>query len=230
MLRIPSQVRAVYFDAVGTLLFPEPSAPVIYAEIACRHGLSLTPGEVRDRFIAAYRVEERADAATNWITSEARERERWRRIVTHTLAGVSDPEACYHFLFDHFARPYAWRVAPDAADTLTALHNRGFAIGLGSNYDDRLWPVLAGFPELAFPREHVLISAAVGVRKPGIGFFQHAAGVVGYKVEEVLFVGDDIDNDYDGAIAAGLVALLLDPEGRHPNVPRRITRLSDLLE
>jgi putative hydrolase of the HAD superfamily len=147
--RVPSSARAVFFDAVGTLLFPEPSAPVIYAEVAIRHGLALSPSEVRERFITAYRHEEDADAATGWATSEQRERNRWYRIVTDTLAGVSDPDACYRYLFDHFAQPTAWTLAPDAHEVLTALHGRGLALGLGSNYDERLWSVLAGFPELA---------------------------------------------------------------------------------
>jgi putative hydrolase of the HAD superfamily len=222
-------VRAVFFDAVGTLLFPEPSAPVIYAQTARRHGLALTPAEVRERFVAAYRLEETADAATGWLTSETRERERWHRIVTETLAGVSDSEACYVSLFDHFASPAAWRVAPDAAEVLASLSNRGLLVGLGSNYDDRLWSVLDGFPELAPVRERVLISSVVGVRKPGAGFFLEAARAAGCDVSEVLFVGDDLDNDYRGATAAGMPAVLLDPRSSHPDIAERITRLRELL-
>jgi putative hydrolase of the HAD superfamily len=228
--RIPGHVRAVFFDAVGTLLFPEPSAPVMYAEVAARHGLTLTPAEVRTRFVAAYLAEEEADVSAGWATSERREKDRWRRIVFDTLAGVSDPDACYRFLFDHFARPPAWRVAPDAPETLATLSARGVSAGLGSNYDERLWPVLAGFPELTFPRELVLISAEVGVRKPGAEFFRRAARAAGCAVGEVLFVGDDLGNDYQGATAAGMPALLLDPLGRHPSVPHRLTRLAELVE
>lgn len=230
MPRIPLGTRAVFFDAVGTLLFPDPAAPVVYAETARRHGLTLSPADVRARFIAAYRVEEEADAATDWATSEARERDRWHRIVTDTLAGVSDPDACYRHLFDHFAKPAAWRVAPDAADVLTALHRRKLLLGLGSNYDARLWPVLAGFPELAPVRDRVIISAAVGVRKPGAGFFWEVARTANSSASEVLFVGDDIGNDYEGATAAGLHAVLLDPHGRYPDVPHRVTRLAELLD
>ena len=227
---IPPGTRAVFFDAVGTLLYPDPSAPVIYAETALRHGLVLSPAEVRARFIAAYRAEEAADAATGWETSEARERDRWRRIVADTLAGVSNPDACFRYLFDHFAQPAAWRVAPDAAEVFTALHRRGLVLGLGSNYDERLWPVLAGFPELDPLRDRVLISSAVGVRKPGAGFFREVARAAGCGALEVLFVGDDIGNDYEGATAAGLPAVLLDPSGRYPEVPHRITRLAELLD
>lgn len=229
MPRVPPGVRAVFFDAVGTLLFPDPSAPVVYAETARRHGLPLSPAEVRDRFVAAYRAEEEADAATGWVTGEARERDRWRRIVTETLAGVTDPDACYRHLFDHFARPEAWTLTPDAPEVLTALHHRGLVLGLGSNYDERLWSVLAGFPELAPLRDRVLISAAVGVRKPGAGFFREAARAANCDVSEVLFVGDDLGNDYEGATAAGMPAVLLDPHGKCPDVPHRIIALVNIL-
>jgi putative hydrolase of the HAD superfamily len=227
--RIPTDVRAVFFDAVGTLLFPEPSAPVIYAEAAFRHGLSISTAAVRERFVAAYRREEDADAASGWVTNEARERDRWRRIVIDTLSGVADPEACYAHLFDHFAKPEAWRVAPDAEAVLAALRARGLLLGLGSNYDDRLWSVLAGFPELAPVRDRVLISSVVGMRKPGAGFFREAARAALCAVSEVLFVGDDLGNDYAGATAAGMPAVLLDPGGRHPEVAERITQLVELL-
>lgn len=230
MPRVPPGVRAVFFDAVGTLLFPEPGAPEIYAETARRHGLALTPAEVRARFIAAYRREEEADSASGWITSEPRERERWYRIVTETLAGVSDPDACYRHLFNHFAEPRAWKLAPDAREVLTTLHRRELALGLGSNYDERLWPVLVGFPELDVLKGRVLISAAVGVRKPGAGFFREAARAADCDVSEVLFVGDDFDNDYEGALSAGMCTMLLDPHDRHPNVPHRITALTELME
>ena len=41
-------VRAVFFDAVGTLLFPEPPAVEVYARTAARHGLVIAVSEVRD--------------------------------------------------------------------------------------------------------------------------------------------------------------------------------------
>ena len=229
MPRIPPNTRALFFDAVGTLLFPEPSALVVYAETAQRFGLSLSPDDVRTRFVAAYHTEEAADAGTDWATSEERERDRWRRIVTDTLTGVTDPDGSYRRLFDHFARPGAWRVAPDAADVFAALRVRGLRLGLGSNYDERLWSVLAGFPELAPVCDRVLISAAVGVRKPGEGFFRAVAHAADCAVSDVLFVGDDFGNDYEGAIAAGMSAVLLDPHNRYSDVPHRITNLIELL-
>ncbi len=226
---IPSDVRAVFFDAVGTLLFPEPSAPSVYADAARLFGLHLSASEVRTRFIAAYRREEAADVAAKWVTSEDRERDRWRVIVADTLAGVTDLEACYGYLFDHFAKPSAWHVAPDTAEVLLTLQSRGFILGMGSNYDARLWSLLDAFQELAPLRERVIISAAVGVRKPGLGFFHEVTRAAGCEPGSVLFVGDDVGNDYEGATAAEMHAMLLDLHAKHPNVPHRITQLVELL-
>jgi putative hydrolase of the HAD superfamily len=222
-------VRAVFFDAVGTVLFPEPGAPVVYADTARRAGLDLPPDVIRDRFVEAYLREEARDATANWATSEPREAERWRVIVSDALAGVPDPEACFAHLFEHFAQPHAWRVPSDAATVFAALEARGLTLGMGSNYDARLLSVLAGFPELVPLCGRVVVSAAVGWRKPSPAFFAEVLRVAGCAGGEVLFVGDDLDNDYLGARAAGLRAVLLDPRGRHPDVPDRIASLSELL-
>ena len=37
---LPDGTRAVFFDAVGTLLFPQPTAPTVYAEVARFDGTS----------------------------------------------------------------------------------------------------------------------------------------------------------------------------------------------
>ncbi|HEY1191425.1 MAG TPA: HAD family hydrolase [Gemmata sp.] len=229
MPRVPSGVRAVVFDAVGTLIVPEPSAPAVYATTARRYGLELTPAEARARFISAYRAEEAADVARGWATCEERERDRWRTIVATTLAGVSDPESCFVYLFDHFSLPTAWRVNPDAATVLSALQARGYLLGMGSNYDARLRTVLAGLPELAPVAGRVVVSAGVKWRKPARPFFEEVTRATCCAPDEVLFVGDDLQNDYAGATAAGMHALLLDPHEKGAGVPHRIKSLSELL-
>ncbi len=220
-------IRAVFFDAVGTLIHPTPSAPEMYAEVATRFGLTLPAAEIRTRFLAAFRAEEVADRAANWVTSEAREEARWRRIVADTLVGVADPDACFHTLYEHYAQPVAWAVDPTAAAVFAALRDRGLVLGLASNYDHRLETVIEGHPELLSLRPNVVISSRVGHRKPSPAFFADVLHRVGLSPGEVLLVGDDHENDYQGAKAAGLAALLLDPRNRHPEVEGRITFLSD---
>ncbi|WP_439622818.1 HAD-IA family hydrolase [Gemmata sp.] len=221
-------VRAVFFDAVGTLIFPNPSALVVYADVARRAGLDLAPDEVRRRFVAAYRTQENADRAAGWATSEDRERTRWHAIVCETLAGVPDPGACFAALYDHFAGPAAWTVNPHAAPTITKLTERGLVVGLGSNYDARLLSVLDGFPELDPLRERTVVSAAVGFRKPAAEFFAEVVRLAGCDARQVAFVGDDVENDYEGARAAGLDAILLAPRGNF-DAKRVVNELGDLI-
>ncbi len=225
----PTGVRAVFFDAVGTLIHPEPPAVEVYAAVGGQFGSQLTPAAIRPRFRAAFQREEGFDAAHGLQTSEAREHERWQRIVAAVLDDVSDPAACFQELFQHFGRPQAWRSEPDAAVVLRELANRGNVLGVASNYDARLYPVLAGLP--GWPvLPYVVISSEVGWRKPAAEFFAELCRRCGCLPEEVLLVGDDLRNDYEGARATGLRAVLLDPERQavEPGV-ERIGRLLELI-
>lgn len=222
---IPPGTKAVFFDAVGTVLLPNPGAVVVYTAVARRYGLETN--SIRTRLIDAFRDEDQLDEQAGWITSEDRERDRWRTIVRRTLPGA--PDDCFHELYQHFADPQAWRVPADAPLVFAKLSERGLRLGLASNYDSRLDTVLAGRPELSPLAEHVVVSSRIGVRKPGAGFFRQVVELAQCEPSEVLLVGDDSGNDYVGASAAGLRAILLDPEERHPNVAQRVTCLAELL-
>lgn len=222
--------RAVFFDAVGTLLFPDPPAAVVYAAAARRAGVNLSPAEIRARFVAAYRVEEEADRTAGWVTSEERERDRWRAIVAATLRELPDPDAAFDELYDHFSKPAAWRVAPHAADVIARLGSRGLVVGMGSNYDARLRSVLDGLPELGALRGRVVVSSAIGFRKPAAEFFREVVRIAGCSPHEILFVGDDAENDYEGATAAGLRAVLLDPRGARAGLGTAVADPGELLD
>src|SRR5436309_68347 len=66
-----ADVDAVFFDAVGTLIHPEPSPAAAYAEVARRHGCALTAEEVRPRFAAAFAREEAADLDNDYEGARA---------------------------------------------------------------------------------------------------------------------------------------------------------------
>src|SRR5262249_44639581 len=136
---------------------------------------------------------------------------------------------CFAELYDHFGRPAAWRCEPGVGDILAALAARGYVLGMASNYDRRLRPVAAGLPELR-PLAHLVISSEAGWRKPAPEFFAAAARAVGLPPAQVLFVGDDRANDFDGARAAGCRAVLFDPEREAPDLRERVPRLADLLD
>jgi putative hydrolase of the HAD superfamily len=222
-------VRAVVFDAVGTVIHPEPPAPVLYAEVGRRFGSKRTPEEIKLRFVAAFGHEETIDYAEGLRTNEAREVERWRRIVRHVFDDLADADACFEELFEHFSRPEAWRCDADVTETAEALAQQGYALGLASNYDHRLRSVVAGFRVLS-GLQHVIISSEVGWRKPAPPFFVALCQAFRLPAEQILYVGDDPANDYEGARTAGLQAVLFDPKGKHVDGIRvRIRALRELL-
>jgi putative hydrolase of the HAD superfamily len=220
-----SSLRAIYFDAVGTLIHPQPSAAAVYAELGARHGSTYRREQIGQRFAAAFEKQESLDRQQGWKTSEAREQERWRDIVALVLDDVRDPAACFAELYQHFAKPEAWICEPGVAELLASLQREGYVLGLASNYDHRLHAVVAGLAPLR-SIQHILISSEVGWRKPARGFFDALIRQAGAPAERIRYVGDDRVNDYDGARAAGLQAVLLDPADR--GAPGTIHALDEL--
>lgn len=214
-------IRAVFFDAVGTLLQPDPPAAEVYCDVGRRHGSRLSLETIRTRFRTAFCAEDALDRAAGWRTEEVREEHRWRSIVRSVLDDVAGSEACFRELWSHFASPGAWRCLEGVAETLAELSRRDLHLGLASNFDSRLRGVAGGLTELS-PLGTLVISSEIGWRKPAPGFFERVVQVAGVAADEILFVGDDPINDDEGARAAGMPALLLAPGG--PG------RLNDLLE
>ena len=220
---------AVFFDAVGTLIHPEPSAPAVYASVARRFDSRLDEATIASRFRAAFRRQERADYAGGLRTSEEREIARWRTIVWEVLDDVLDAETCFQELYAHFARGDSWRCVPEAAGLLNTLAQRGHVLGIASNFDHRLRGLVEQMPVLRSVR-HLVISSEIGWRKPASDFFAEMCRQVGFPPADILYVGDDPTNDYEGARAAGLRAMLLDPQRRAAVPPAAVLRsLRDLL-
>jgi putative hydrolase of the HAD superfamily len=208
----PGRRPAVFFDAVGTLLYAHPPVLSVYASIGQRHGCRLSPGLLGSRFREAFRRQEQIDHQGKLKTSEEREWQRWHAIVAEVFA-LPNPEDCLRELWDHFARPGSWRLAENAGPILETLARRGHALGIASNFDARLRAIVAGFPSL-HPIQHLVISSEVGWRKPAPSFFRTLSEKAGLPPERILLLGDDPINDREGARAAGMQVLLVDAQRR----------------
>lgn len=227
------RIRWIAFDAVGTLIHPQPVAGVAYHRVGLRHGSRLGADEVSHRFRDVF-AREVGDlscgcAATNdrWHTCEARERMRWQHIVRMVIDDVTTPAECFTELFAHFARPDAWTCFPEVGRALRRLREVGYRLAIASNFDARLNTVMDGLPDLA-PIELRIISSEVGCRKPSPRFFEALRRRAGCSASEILFVGDDPEVDVAAAQAAGLRALQID-RGYASEQNRALRSLDDLI-
>ncbi|HXY32710.1 MAG TPA: HAD-IA family hydrolase [Planctomycetaceae bacterium] len=210
-------IRWIAFDAVGTLIQPNPAAGAIYHRVGMRHGSRLSADEVAGRFRTIFaRADQSGDrkcgcleAGDHWHTCETRERLKWEQIVRSVLDDVAAPEACFAELFAHFGRPDAWACFPDVGASLARLRQAGFRLAVASNFDARLHPVMDGLPELA-PIELRVVSSEVKYRKPSRHFFDALVRKANCAAHEILFVGDDPQVDVAAAQAAGLCAWQID--------------------
>jgi putative hydrolase of the HAD superfamily len=227
---ILASARAIVFDAVGTLIHPEPRAAAVYVQVGRRYGSQRSSDEIACRFRRAFSDEEEHDWRNlHWRTTEERELQRWQSIVRSVLSDVTDIDACFQELFAHFGQPEAWRCDPDAEEVLAALAEGGWTLALASNYDRRLHPVAEGLAPLR-RISHRFVSSEVGWRKPAQPFFRHVARELGVLPSQIVFVGDDPYNDYYGASEVGMEAVLFDPHGKETAEHIvRITRLRELI-
>ena len=219
-------IRAIVYDAVGTLIHVQLSVAAVYTDIGRRFGSRHDADAIQRRFHAAFARQDRIDAEAGWRTDEARERQRWRDIVAQVLDDVADPTGCFDALFTAFGQPAAWSCDPDAGELLAERARRGYRQALASNFDRRLRSVIAGMPALGV-LDPIVISSEIGWRKPAPEFFTHLADRLQLPAEAILYVGDDRRNDYEPARRAGMRGLLVDPKGRHLDV-ERVGRLGEL--
>lgn len=224
----------VVFDAVGTLLRPEPAVAEAYAAAGCEFGSGLTRTEIDARFRKVFADEKQADLRDNaGRTDEPRERERWRAVVAAVFDDVAleRHDALFERLWHHFAQCSSWRAYEDVGPALQRLIAAGCALAIGSNFDRRLLAIAAALvPEI--PPQRVIASSLIGARKPAAEFFracERQFAAEGLAWERITLVGDDLDEDFRGATQAGWNAILLDRDDRHVEVRPRLTTLDDIL-
>ena len=222
------------FDAVGTLIDPDPTVAVAYHAVGSRYGSQFGVADVGQRFRAAFRGSERdgfpggPPADGRWITSDAIEEARWQWIVRQVFSDVRNHDACFRELWEHFARPSSWQCFADVGESLAQFARAGYRLAIASNFDIRLHAVCDSLPHL-HPIERRIVSAAVGFRKPAPEFYTALIQACGCEPSRILMIGDNHEYDVVAPRAAGMRALHLDRNQLIGDADR-LTSLTELAE
>lgn len=216
MGRNNDRYHTIFLDVGGTLLRANPSIGAIYSEVAAKHGIEVEAKVIehnmRSEYFSRKGKERDKKGDDNHTLSAEKAKEFWHRLVRIGLGEAADTpnfDTFFEDVFEEFASAKRYRYFSEVEEALSGLEKAGHRIGIISNWDTRLRRVLNEMDQ-AKRFETIIISGEVGAEKPDPAIYDKAREMAGAtNGERLLQVGDSRRDDYDGAIAAGFEARLL---------------------
>ena len=218
---------AVLFDAFGTLFAPvSAGSPAAHlCRLLASDGVSISAERAGRAILAEVELYR---AKFPHIRDEQELRQLEHEASDLVLAELKLMRFSHDRMRQHLLDLFKMTVYPDAESALGQLQQRGLALGVVSNYNALLRVQLA---ELGLEDWFSVIvnSADFGEAKPHPGIFLEGVKQLGASPERVLYVGDDLHNDYLGAQQVGLHAVLLNRDSvAIPTDVRAIATLNEL--
>ena len=131
---------------------------------------------------------------------------------------------------ERFMRGEFETVYDDTLPALNALKARHVPMGIVSNFSPNLEEVLQqqGIHDYF---QFFIVSAIAGVEKPNPKIFDLAVEIAQHPREEIVYVGDSVFHDMEGARAAGIAGVLIDRANLYRDYDGvRLQDLNDLIK
>ncbi|NWS66187.1 HDHD3 protein, partial [Crotophaga sulcirostris] len=211
------RLRFLTWDVKDTLLRLRQPLGESYAAEARAHGVQVQPEALNRAFREAYAVQ--TQHFPNYGRGQGlSSRQWWCDVVKQTfrLSGVHEDGVLTQVaenLYHDFCSARNWEVLPGAGETLSQCCQRGFRMGVVSNFDNRLENILSQC-NLRHHFEFVLTSEDAGFAKPDRRIFEKALHLGGVPAEQAAHIGDDYTRDYRAARAVGMHGFLLRGAGQ----------------
>jgi putative hydrolase of the HAD superfamily len=205
-------IRAILFDAAGTLFYLTKTVGDHYAYVGREFGLELDAQKLESAFHAAWKQMPRRSAIDGPRKND--DKGWWRELVDHVFDQVApsvnelDRDNFFEVAYEHFAEPGVWELYPEVLGVLEQLRPR-FQLAVISNFDGRLRFILQHLG-ISNYFSYIFISSELGADKPDPEIFRRALKIMHLNADEVLHVGDDPERDWKAAAAAGLLVFRLD--------------------
>ncbi|MDR0347413.1 MAG: HAD family hydrolase [Coriobacteriales bacterium] len=228
-------IQTVFFDVGSTLLKPATPVSDVLVRVAARLGAHVDPvlaARSVPRMFAYY--EELYNADNSLWADEECAINVWLTIYSYLCELVGIPEIgpqVARLTFEEFLNPSNWVPFDDVLPTLSALKERGIALGLISNWDSSLENVIAGVGISSY-FDVTVASTVVGLYKPQPEIFRFALNEMGAHASDTMHVGDHPQADAEGAAGVGITPVLIDRNNLHGDSEAyiRIQNLQELIE
>jgi putative hydrolase of the HAD superfamily len=216
-------LRAVLFDVDFTLCRPGPELSADrYRAIAARHGVTLDTGRYADAREAAVLNLKRHPELLH-------DESIWHRFTEEIFVGMGGPEAlageCATEIEEGWGVSKNFEVFEDVVPVLEELRAAELRIAVVSNGIRDLTEFVAHHQ---LDVDVIVDSRSHGRVKPHPTIFLAALDALAVVPAEAVMVGDSLEEDYEGARALGMRAILVDRENRHPQFEERLTDLLGL--
>ena len=213
------KVRAVLFDAVGTLFRSRGTIGEIYGGVARAYGSTANPLEIERHFV-------RRTALEGVPTEKA----GWKSLVRSIFAEFGPFPRFDEFfeeVFEVFRTDQGWRCYPETEYVLETLKHHGYSLGVVSNFDSRLHGVLEDL-RISDHFDVIVTPDSAGYAKPHKKIFLEATRRLGVEPGEALFAGDDVVQDFETSVRAGLRSFLINRGGQEPSDDPMTMSIPDL--
>jgi putative hydrolase of the HAD superfamily len=209
-------IRAVFFDLYHTLVRYEPPREELEARALKEFGIDVAPEALRRPLTIADEFIYRELAGSPLSQRSAKDKvalyARYQEIVLKE-AGLKASEP---LILDLLAKMRQLDMKlilfDDVLPALTRLKDRGLILGLISNVDRDITPLLDELGVTAL-LQVVVTSQDTGFSKPQPEIFREALRQSGVQASEAIYVGDQYEIDIIGAKNAGMNGVLLDRGG-----------------
>jgi putative hydrolase of the HAD superfamily len=204
---------AVFFDVDFTLIYPGPTFQAEGYRRACAaHGIVVDPLKF-----------DAATAASSFILDEVEDQIYSHDLFVHYTASIIEHMGgrgekvveVAREIYEQWSVNHHFEMYDDVAPVLSELRQSGLIVGAISNSHRSL----DAFCEHFALRDLITVSvssAEHGYMKPHRSIFDTALAKAGVAAEQSVMVGDSLRHDIDGALAAGMRAVLLRRSGELP--------------
>ena len=205
--------RAVFFDVDFTLIYPGPTfRGEGYQAFCARYGMEVDPARFPGAVASAAPLLDGPDDTPY----DAEIFVAYTRHIIEQMGGRGPGlEACAREIYREWAACQHFELYDDVPDVLRQLTDAGIRVGLISNTHRCLASFQSHF-ELQGFISATISSSEHGLMKPHPSIFAAALQLVSVEAHEAVMVGDSVRQDVEGAVRAGMRAVLLHRgEGPH---------------